>query len=237
MTSGDRKRLAQLREEIARADREYYLKDRPSLTDAEYDILMDELLELEKRHPEWVTPDSPSQRVGAPLDDTFSPVRHLEPLLSLSKCTTREEFEAFELRIRRQLGGHADPIEYSCEPKFDGLAVELTYEKGLLHTGSTRGDGDEGENVSANLRPIRSIPLSLSERPPDLVDVRGEVVLGKGDFERLNLDREQEELEPFANPRNAAAGSVRQLDPRVTASRPLQFFAAAACAPGLVSGK
>lgn len=225
MTSGDRKRLAELREEIARADREYYQKDRPSLTDAEYDALMDELLQIEGRHPDWVTADSPSQRVGAPLDLTFTPVRHAEPLLSLSKCTTREEFDLFETRIRRQLGDHAGVLEYSCEPKFDGLAVELTYEKGLLHTGSTRGDGDTGENVSANLRTLRSIPLRLPAGSPDLVDVRGEVVLGKLDFERLNENRGQEELEVFANPRNAAAGSVRQLDPKVTASRPLQFFA------------
>lgn len=225
MTSGGQKRLLQLREQITRADREYYQKDTPSLTDAEYDALMDELLAVEAQHPEWVTADSPSQRVGAPLDETFAPVPHPLPLLSLSKCTTREEFDAFEARIRRQLGGHSDPIEYSCEPKFDGLAVELTYEKGVLQTGSTRGDGETGENVTANLRTIRSIPLRLTERPPALVDVRGEVVLGKSAFEQLNRDREQEGLELFANPRNAAAGSVRQLDPKITASRPLFFIA------------
>lgn len=224
MASGDRKRLSELRDLIARADREYYQDDRPSLTDAEYDLLMDELLALEAVHPEWVTPDSPSVRVGAPLSGTFEPVPHSVPLLSLSKCTTRAEFVAFEARIRKLLDYGDTPIEYSCEPKFDGLAVELTYEQGVLTSGSTRGDGETGENVTANLRTLRTIPLRLP-RGPALLDVRGEVVLGKGDFDRLNREREQAEEEAFANPRNAAAGSVRQLDPRVTAARPLQFLA------------
>lgn len=210
---------------ITRADREYHQKDRPALSDAEYDALMDELLALEAAHPDWITPDSPSRRVGFPIDETFDPVPHPRPLLSLGKCTTREEFDAFEARIRKQFGNDANSIEYSCEPKFDGLAVELTYQKGLLQTGSTRGDGETGENVTANLRTVKSIPLRLPDQPPSILDVRGEVVLGRKDFERLNRDREKNEMELLANPRNAAAGSVRQLDPTVTAHRPLQFFA------------
>ena len=147
------------------------------------------------------------------------------PLLSLAKCTSREEFDAFEARLRRALGGHDEPFEYSCEPKFDGLAVELTFVNRVLETGSTRGDGDTGENITANLRTVRSIPLSLPALAPRTLDVRGEVVLGKRDFEQLNRERESQGEESFANPRNAAAGSVRQLDPRITAARPLQFLA------------
>lgn len=225
MSSRDRKRLDELRTLMRKAEREYYIQDRPSLADSEYDRLMDELLNLEARHPDWITADSPSQRVGHPADDTFEPVNHPRPLLSLAKCTSREEFDAFEVRLRRQLGGQNDLFDYSCEPKFDGLAVELTYVKRLLVTGSTRGDGEKGENITANLRTLRSIPLSLPAGTPHTLDVRGEVVLGKRDFDRLNREREAEGLELFANPRNAAAGSVRQIDPKVTAGRPLQFFA------------
>jgi DNA ligase (NAD+) len=224
MTSHDRERLAEVRALIRNADREYYIEDRPSLSDSEYDALMDELLALEARHPEWVTPDSPSQRVGHPPDDAFEPVAHPLPLLSLAKCTTREEFDAFEVRIRRLLGNPEGPMQFSCEPKFDGLAVELVYLDRLLHTGSTRGDGETGENITANLRTIRSIPLRLPDGAPRTVDVRGEVALGRRAFDRLNREREADGLELFANPRNAAAGSVRQLDPRITSGRPLQFL-------------
>lgn len=225
MATDERKRLAELKDRIQRADYEYYVLDKPSLTDAEYDRLFDELLELEAKHPDWVTPESPSQRVGYPIDETFNPVRHAIPLLSLNKCTTREEFDEFEARCRRILGGHKGEFTYVCEPKFDGLAVELTYRNRVLDVGSTRGDGSTGENVTANLRTIRSIPLKLPKAGPNLVDVRGEVVLGKKAFAEVNRMREKAGEELFANPRNAAAGSVRQLDPKVTASRPLQFFA------------
>jgi DNA ligase (NAD+) len=234
MASSDRVRLEDLRKLLRKADREYHLLDRPTLTDAEYDALMDELLALEAAHPDWITSDSPSQRVGYPAESTFSPVQHARPLLSLAKCTTRAEFDQFEARVQRLLGTQATPLRYVCEPKFDGLAVELTYEKRLLTLGSTRGDGETGENVTANLRTLRSIPLKLPAAAPDLLDVRGEVVIGKGAFERLNREREKADLELFANPRNAAAGSVRQLDPKVTAGRPLRFFAygLGRCEPG-----
>jgi DNA ligase (NAD+) len=225
MTSNDWKRLLELRSQILRADHDYYVLDQPRLNDAAYDRLFDELLDIEARHPEWLTPDSPSQRVGHATDGTFQPVRHAVPLLSLAKCTTREEFDAFETRSIRQLGGSGEPLGYSCEPKFDGLAVELTYEKGILTVGSTRGDGHTGENITANLRTLRSIPLTLPDTAPSPMDIRGEVVLGKTAFEELNRTRESEDLELFANPRNAAAGSLRQLDPTVTAGRPLVFFA------------
>lgn len=225
MKSSDQNRLETLRTRIRRADYEYYILDRPALTDEEYDRLFDELLAIEKAHPEWVTPDSPSQRVGASVETTFEPVRHAVPLLSLGKCTTPEEFAEFELRSRRTLGGYEGLFHYSCEPKFDGLAVELTYVHGVFEVGSTRGDGTTGENVTANLRTVRSIPLRLEAPAPDLVDVRGEVVLGKTAFGEVNRAREEADLELFANPRNAAAGSIRQLDPGVTAARPLQFLA------------
>jgi len=225
MSSSDKKRLETLRARIRQADYEYYILDRPTLADEEYDRLFDQLLAIEKAHPEWITGDSPSQRVGSPIDETFAPVRHAQPLLSLGKCTTPEEFAEFETRGRRHLGGYDEAFRYSCEPKFDGLAVELTYLDGVLDVGSTRGDGTTGENVTANLRTIRSIPLRLAGSPPPLVDVRGEVVLGKRAFAEVNRAREEADLDLFANPRNAAAGSVRQLDPTVTASRPLQFLA------------
>jgi DNA ligase (NAD+) len=225
MPTSERKRLEALRDRIRRADYEYYVLDRPTLTDAEYDRLFDALLAIEKDHPQWVTPDSPSQRVGHPIPETFQPVRHEIPLLSLAKCTTRAEFDEFEARARRVLGSPDLPLIYSCEPKFDGLAVELTYAERVLHVGSTRGDGTTGENVTANLRTVRSIPLVLPEDAPSRLDVRGEVVLGKQAFAIVNDARARAGEERFANPRNAAAGSVRQLDPRITASRPLQFLA------------
>lgn len=225
MGGNNKTRLKELRAAIEKANHEYYILDRPTLSDAEYDKLFDELLALEAEHPEWITPDSPSQRVGYPIDDTFNPVRHPIQLLSLNKCTTRAEFDEFEARSRRVLGDFQGDFEYTCEPKFDGLAVELTYERRILVVGSTRGDGTTGENVTANLKTIRSIPLRLPDDAPDLVDVRGEVVLGKEAFARVNRAREEAGEDLFANPRNAAAGSVRQLDPKVTASRPLQFLA------------
>jgi len=225
MSRAPRKRLEELRKLIRRADHDYYVLDRPTLSDVEYDLLFDEMQQIEGDHLDWITPDSPSQRVGHPVDETFQPVRHVVPMRSLAKCTTREEFDGFESRSQRQLKDLEGPFEYSCEPKFDGLAVELTYEDRVLTVASTRGDGTTGENITANMRTIRSVPLTLADDAPDIMDVRGEVVLGKRTFEDLNRTREEEGAELFANPRNAAAGSVRQLDPKVTAARPLQFFA------------
>ncbi len=225
MSRAPRKRLEELRKLIRRADHDYYILDRPTLSDAEYDLLFDELRRIEGDHTDWITLDSPSQRVGYPIAATFQPVRHAVPLLSLAKCTTREEFDGFEARSRRYLKDFEDQFEYSCEPKFDGLAVELTYEDRVLTVASTRGDGTTGENITANMRTIRSVPLTLADGAPGIMDVRGEVVLGKRAFEDLNRAREEEGAELFANPRNAAAGAVRQLDPKMTAARPLQFFA------------
>lgn len=223
MRKGEREHLEELRSRIRRADYEYFVLDSPVLSDAKYDELFRELLEIEQKYPHVLTPDSPSQRVGHPVDETFQPVSHAVPLLSLGKGTSREEFNDFENRLRRHLGDYTDLLVYSCEPKFDGLAVELTYINRILTVASTRGDGMTGENVTANARTIRSVPLELPEGAPGILDVRGEVVLAKSALDRVNEARAKEELPLFANPRNAAAGSVRQLDPRVTSSRPLKF--------------
>lgn len=219
--------LDALRSEIVRHNQLYYVDDRPEISDAEYDRLFDRLLEIEKQHPELVTPDSPSQRVGAKPSKRFKPTRHRVPMQSLSKVTTSEEFEAFDRRVREELEISTD-IAYVTEPKLDGLAVELVYEKGLLTLGSTRGDGVTGENITSNLRTIKSIPLRLSKEAASrhpLLEVRGEVVMSKSEFARLNDRLVAENKAPLANPRNGAAGSLRQLDSTVTASRPLEFFA------------
>jgi len=215
-----------LKREIERHSRLYYVEDNPEISDAEFDRLFDRLLEIEEQHPDLVTPDSPSQRVGAAPSEKFEPVRHRIPMLSLQKVTTAEEFAEFDLRARKGLETE-DEIEYAIEPKLDGLAVELVYEKGLLVTGSTRGDGQTGENITPNLRTIRSIPLRLSDEAAQkypLVEVRGEVIMQRSAFEKLNRRLESEGQAPLANPRNGAAGSLRQLDPSITASRPLIFY-------------
>lgn len=221
--------LARLRREIEQHNYNYYILDKPTVSDAEYDRLFDRLLEIEREYPGLVTPDSPSQRVGAPPSEKFEPVRHRVQMLSLQKVTTAEEFADFDRRVKEGLGLTADTdVEYTFEPKLDGLAVELVYENGLLTVGSTRGDGMVGENITPNLKTIRSIPLRLSEKAANkypLLEVRGEVILRKSDFRRLNDQQEELGLEPFANPRNAAAGSIRQLDSRITVSRPLVFYA------------
>jgi DNA ligase (NAD+) len=197
--------------------------DAPEISDAAYDTLFDRLVELERRYPETVTPDSPTQKVGAEPTEEFGEVRHHVPMMSLQKVTSEQEFLEFHQRILRLLEG--DSPTFVIEPKLDGLAVELTYEDGVLNVGSTRGNGSVGEDVTANLRTVRSIPLRLMGDSPGLVDVRGEVVLGRRDFERLNKERLAAGEEPMANPRNGAAGSLRQLDSKVTASRPLIFYA------------
>lgn len=230
MTLPDKKTLAdyeQLKEKINYHNRLYYVDDRPEISDAEYDRLFERLMEIEKHYPELVTPDSPSQRVGAEPSKKFEPVRHRLPMLSLQKVTTIEEFAEFDRRVHEALEINED-ITYITEPKLDGLAVELIYEKGLFVLGATRGDGVTGENITANLRTIRNIPLKLSEptaRDYPLLEVRGEVIMRKSAFEKLNHKLLEQGFSPLANTRNGAAGSLRQLDPKITASRPLLFFA------------
>ncbi len=221
-------RARRLREQIAQADHNYYLLDQPTLPDAEYDRLMLELHALEAEHPELVTPDSPTQRVGGAASRTFSPVRHAVPMLSLNNAFNEADVVAFDARARDALirtGHQVDQIEYACELKFDGLAVSLRYEGGELVQGATRGDGAIGEDVTANLRTIRAIPLRLAVGAPAVLEVRGEVMMFKREFERLNERQRAKEEREYANPRNAAAGALRQLDPRVTAERSLRFFA------------
>ncbi|MFZ5511530.1 MAG: NAD-dependent DNA ligase LigA [Pseudomonadota bacterium] len=213
-----------LREEIERHNYNYYVLDAPTIPDAEYDRLFRELQALEAQHPELVTPDSPTQRVGAPPLPEFRAVTHRVPMLSLANAFEDEDVAAFDRRVREGLG--QDRIDYAVEPKFDGLAISLTYEDGRFVLGATRGDGYTGEDVTANLRTVRSIPLRLrTERAPRRVEVRGEVLIMKRDFERLNAAQREAGEKEFANPRNAAAGSLRQLDSRITARRPLRFFA------------
>jgi DNA ligase (NAD+) len=214
------KRVEKLRLEIERHNRLYYIEDSPSITDAEYDALLGELQALEARHPELVTPDSPTQRVGgAPLPQ-FEEVRHRTPMLSISNAFDEDEVRAFDKRVRQALG--AEAVDYAAEPKFDGLAVSLVYRDGVFTKGATRGDGTVGEDVSANLRTIRSIPLRVAAGD---LEVRGEVLMFRRDFDALNERQRAAEQKEYVNPRNAAAGAVRQLDSRVTASRRLRFFA------------
>ncbi|REJ36488.1 MAG: DNA ligase (NAD(+)) LigA [Bacillota bacterium] len=213
-------RIKELREQINYHNYRYYVLDDPVISDAEFDQLMRELERLEAEHPELVTPDSPTQRVGAPPSEAFATVEHRVPMLSLANAFSPEELRAFDARARKL--AEVDRLEYVCEPKLDGLAVSLVYENGVLVRGATRGDGERGEDVTANLRTIRAVPLRL--RRPLTIEVRGEVIIRHEDFRRLNEERAARGEPLFANPRNAAAGSVRQLDPRVTASRPLDIF-------------
>ncbi|PKK84693.1 MAG: DNA ligase (NAD(+)) LigA [candidate division Zixibacteria bacterium HGW-Zixibacteria-1] len=218
---------SRLVEKIEYHNRLYYVHDRPEISDAEYDRFYDRLLQIEKEYPGLITPESPSQRVGAAPLPSFETHTHRVRMLSLQKVTTPEEFADFDRRVHEGLET-AEPVEYVIEPKLDGLAVELVYEKGILTVGSTRGDGTRGENVTPNIRTIRSIPLRLSEEAAakyKRLEVRGEVIIHKGAFERLNRAMEKNGSAPFANPRNAAAGSLRQLDSKITATRPLVFYA------------
>jgi len=221
------KRIERLRKVIRYHAHRYHVLDDPEITDAEYDALMAELRELEAAHPELVTPDSPTQRVGGEPLPQFEKVEHRRPLLSLDNAFDEEEVRAWERRIRRLLGDDAD-IKYTVEPKIDGLAVALTYEEGRLVQGATRGNGFVGEDVTQNLRTIPAIPLRIpllgDELPPGYLEARGEVYMPRDRFEELNRRREAAGERPFANPRNAAAGSVRQLDPSITLSRPLSIF-------------
>jgi DNA ligase (NAD+) len=217
-----KQRIAELRETINHHNYRYYVLDSPEISDAEYDDLMKELRQLEAEHPEFVTPDSPTQRIGAPPVEAFGVVEHPQPLLSLANAFSYEELAAWHKRVSNLLGGRQ--FDLVCEPKIDGLAVALTYVDGSLFTGATRGDGYRGEDITQNLRTIRSIPLSVPKEAPPRFEVRGEVYLPKAGFKKLNEERAKEELSLFANPRNAAAGSVRQLDSSITAKRPLDIF-------------
>jgi len=226
MDNDVKKRIEELREQIHYHNYRYYVLDDPEISDAEYDRLMRELIALEKEHPELITPDSPTQRVGAPPLEAFETVEHTLPMLSLDNALDETEMRDFDQRVKKALGTTAD-IEYVCEPKLDGLAVELVYINGIFTVGSTRGDGYTGENVTQNLKTIKSIPLKLFNQHgniPERLEVRGEVILGNKEFEQLNREREENGEPTFANPRNAAAGSLRQLDSSVTASRPLDMF-------------
>ncbi|TDR33018.1 NAD-dependent DNA ligase LigA [Hydromonas duriensis] len=224
-------RLQNLREEIARHNQAYYVNDAPVISDAQYDALFNELLALEHTYPNLITADSPSQRVGAAPLDAFKKVQHAMPMLSLANAFSRDDVEAFDTRMRDELHeadllGEDEQVMYAVEVKFDGLAINLRYEKGILVQAATRGDGQTGEDVTENVRTIRSIPLRLlTQTPPDVLEVRGEVLMQRKDFEALNVAQSLKGEKLFANPRNAAAGGLRQLDSSITAQRKLSFFA------------
>ncbi|HNU18914.1 MAG: NAD-dependent DNA ligase LigA [Hydrogenophilus thermoluteolus] len=218
-----RERVATLRETIRRLDYAYYVRNEPLVPDAEYDRLFRELEALEAQYPELITPDSPTQRVGGTPAPEFREVTHEIPMLSLANAFTPEEVIAFDRRCREGLGVTA--VRYACEPKFDGVAISLLYENRVLTRAATRGDGFKGEEVTANARTIRTIPLRLPDEAPKLLEVRGEVVMTHADFAALNARQLAAGEKTFANPRNAASGSLRQLDPKVTAKRPLRFYA------------
>ncbi|MGS1105986.1 NAD-dependent DNA ligase LigA [Achromobacter anxifer] len=221
---------ARLRAEIEQHNVRYYVYDDPSVSDAEYDGLMRELQALEAEHPELVTPESPTQRVGAAPVSAFGSVRHVVPMLSLGNAFDEEDVTAFDRRVTDTLRGAgllgpAQEADYFCELKLDGLAINLRYEDGRLVQAATRGDGQTGEDVTSNIRTIKAIPLQLKGAFPKVLEVRGEVLMNRADFEKLNQAQAKRDEKVFVNPRNAAAGSLRQLDPRITAKRPLRFFA------------
>jgi DNA ligase (NAD+) len=219
-------RAAELREQIAYHNKRYFELDAPEISDAEYDALMQELREIEARYPDLVTPDSPTQRVGAAPSTKFAKVRHRVPMLSLGNAFSEEDVRDFVERIRRFLRlPETEKIAFTAEPKIDGLSMSLRYEHGVLVTGATRGDGYEGEDVTANVRTLKDIPHKLHGKVPDICEVRGEVYMTRTAFRALNRQQADAGKPLYANPRNSAAGSVRQLDPKVTASRALGFFA------------
>src|SRR3954470_10956115 len=216
-------RITDLRRRIDDANHRYYVLDDPALPDVEYDRLLRELEALEQAHPALRDPNSPTARVGSAPSGKFATVAHAVPMLSLGNAFSDDEVREFVARIEKETGD-ADPA-FSVEPKLDGLAISLRYESGQFVRGATRGDGSTGEDVTANLRTVRTIPLSLRGDAPDVLEVRGEVYMPKAGFERYNAWALQHGQKPMANPRNGAAGSLRQLDPRVTAQRPLAFYA------------
>jgi DNA ligase (NAD+) len=224
--AADERRVAELRRELAAHNHRYYVLDDPTIGDDEYDELLDELRDIEASHPELRSPDSPTQRVGAPPLDRFEQVEHREQMLSLANARSEEELRAWETRVRnhlKRLDISATEFSYTTEPKIDGLAITLTYENGVLLRGATRGDGRIGEDVTRNLRTIGAIPLSIDDAP-ELIEVRGEVYLPIADFKALNERRAEAGEAAFANPRNSAAGSIRQLDPALAAERPLSIW-------------
>ncbi len=218
-----RGRIEDLREQVRYHNRRYHVEDAPEISDAEYDGLYRELEALEGEHPELITPDSPTQRVGGEPIEGFEEVRHAVPMLSLANARKVEDLREWDTRVRRLLGEDETP-RYVTERKIDGLAVSLRYENGHFAQGATRGNGAVGEDVTANLGTVRSIPESLDDDPPRVLEPRGEVYMTLDDFERLNRRQEEEGKPPFANPRNAAAGAIRQLDSRITAKRPLKIY-------------
>jgi DNA ligase (NAD+) len=221
-----KKRAAELRREIEHQNRQYYVFDDPEIGDDAYDALISELREIESEHPDLLTPDSPTQRVGAKPLDKFEQVEHLQPMLSLGNARNEEELRAWEKRIRNLLvkqGVEEAELEYEIEPKIDGLAISLVYEDGVLVRGATRGDGEIGEDVTHNLRTVKAIPLRIDDAPA-LIEVRGECYLPRSAFAKLNEQRAEAGEPTFANPRNSAAGTIRQLDPEVAASRPLSMW-------------
>ena len=224
MTAAPRRRVAELREKIAQHDYRYYVLDEPSVPDAEYDRLMLELRELESAHPELITPDSPTQRVSGQPAAGFEEVRHGVAMLSLDNAFSDEDIRNFDRRVRAKLDIKTDTLEYDAEPKLDGLAVSLTYRDGNLIQAATRGDGATGEDITANIRTIKAIPLRLRGAAPTLLEARGEVYMPLEGFRRMNAAAAASGEKVFANPRNAAAGSLRQLDARITAKRPLAAF-------------
>ena len=220
------KKIKSLRQQINDHNYRYYILDDPLISDGEYDQLFRKLEQLEGQHPELIVPESPTQRIGAEPLEAFGTVTHRIPMMSLANAMSDEELSAFDERLKKALDDMAD-IEYVSEPKLDGLAVELIYENGTFVNGSTRGDGTSGEDITANLKTIKAIPLALRHDKlsiPSLLEVRGEVFIRKSDFKSLNSQREKSGESPFANPRNAAAGSLRQLDPKITATRSLSIY-------------
>jgi DNA ligase (NAD+) len=215
-------RVEELRSQIAYHEHRYFVLDQPEISDAEFDALVKELRALETKHPELITPDSPTQRVGGAPIETFGIVQHRVPLLSLANAFSADELRAWHRRASSNI--ERTDFAMVCEPKIDGLACALVYEDGRLNTAATRGDGTRGENITQNVRTIRSIPQRLTGGAPERFEVRGEVYMTRSGFEKLNYDRGEAGLPLFASPRNSAAGSVRQLDPKVTASRPLDAF-------------
>ena len=221
----DKSRYQELKKQVEHHNALYHSQDKPEISDFEYDKLFQELLSLEAKHPELITPDSPSQRVGGEVLDSFKKVSHRMPMLSLSNSYNPEDILAFDERFKKFVKNEQE-IEYFCEPKFDGLALEIIYEKGVFKQAITRGDGSIGEDVTHNVKTIKTIPLVLkTKNPPELFEVRGEVLIFKNDFVKMNEAQQEAGDIVFANPRNAAAGTIRQLDSKIAAARPLRFFA------------
>src|SRR6516162_8132080 len=217
------KRIEELRKLIDYHNHKYYVDAKPEISDREFDRLLQELKTLEEQHPKFFTPESPSQRVGGKPIAGFVTVRHRVPMLSIDNTYSADELREFDRRVRKLLEG--EPVTYVVELKIDGVAISLTYENGLFTVGATRGDGERGDDVTHNLRTIRGLPLRLrSDRPPQILEARGEVYMTTEELARLNKERGSKGLEPFANPRNSAAGTLKMLDPRLAAGRHLRLF-------------